>query len=1596
MRKKAISWMLTAAMMVSLFVSVPITAYADSNIVLISGEIQGNITWTADNQYVMDGDTYVKPGSTLTINPGVIVKIKPGVRFLVDGTLNASGTTGNEIYFTDFRDDTVGGDTNGDGDASSPAAGGWTYMLLGYNSSATANLSHCVVRYGGGGWGGWGNDSLIAINGGSNVNIDNCELAHSLLRGIRIENATGTVSISNSTLHDNVDNGLFTKNSTPTITNNAFSGNGQYGLYVQGSALPSNISGNTFSDNTKGSIGLGATAAGTSIASNNSGVEGIWVLDGEISNNTLWDTPFPYVLTGDTYVKPGVTLTINPGVVVKIKPGVRFLVDGTLNASGTTGNEIYFTDFRDDTVGGDTNGDGSDSSPAPGGWTYILLGYNGSATATLSHCVVRYGGGSWGGWGNDSLIAINGGSNVNIDNCELAHSLLRGIRIESVTGTVSISNSAVYDNAQYGLYINNSTGNVTINGCQIYNSLSGQININNSPNVTITATPAEMLNASVAPGTVAGSTKVTATVGSGNHLVVQISSSTISNVDLHSIAPTGVGIIDPYTEGADISGVDPITNRYLAVYETNANNKIVKFKLIPLAGSDIYTAPVLQNAMTNADGSKIILSFNKAMADPTGKHEQFSVVSGGSGNAVAAATLGTDTKTIELTLTTPIVYGQAVTVDYTPGTIAAADGGMLTAFANQEVTNNVAANVAKIGSIGYPTLAGALAAANDTDTIVLISDINYSNGITADAKNVDIDLNGFNLTVSGVAGHALEAKNNGVLNILDEDGSGVVTVNSSGEYKHCVNAVSGGKVNIKGSLTASLPAGAGSYQNIIGAYADGLGSTINLTGSAFGHMAGIYAQGGAVITVSGNVDGSYYGAFSAYSGSVNVKGNVSGSRALVSEYGGIATVEGDITGSDHAISANAIAGWDPPTITVTGNVTGTGGVAVSVSNDADIQITGDVTGYIAASGSPPVSPDVTINGDITVNTGFGVSVFYGGTVTINGSILGASPYLKLDNLDISKNDYEIFGDYLVYSNTTVSPTAPPYAEDNTVRVKIPQGGYTVTIGTLSGGMITASPTSATPGTNINLTITPDTGKQLKAGTLKYNDGNNHSITGTSFVMPPDNVTVTAEFENTLINQAPVITSNWGYNTVYFGENYPYTITVSDAENTSGTKIYSSLDGAEFSVVWTYPGAPDTQNMTLSPLKGGLASGSHTLRYYAQDLGGVVSNMLTLTFTVTDKPVSPPINGSSGGSGGSTSADTGAKTTVTTSDGQVSVTGILTQTNGGTQVVIKNDDFNKVNNADKPAAVDAHLAAVVFDKKAMDTIGTSAGSGDVVLMVRQVPATELSVAQKALVGSRPVYDFTVTGAGKTISNFNGGHATVNIPYVLGMNEHPHAIVIWYLSDSGRLVRMRGHYDNATKSVTFKTSHFSNFVIGYNPISFQDVSAGAWYESAVTFLAARDITTGTGDGNFSPDASLTRGQFIVMLMRAYGIEPDANPVDNFADAGNTYYTNFIATAKRLDIANGIGNNLFAPDREITRQEMFTLLYNALTAIGELPEGRADKKLSDFSDASQIASWAKDAMTLLVETGTISGSDDKLSPTDGTTRAEMAQVLCNLFTK
>jgi len=61
------------------------------------------------------------------------------------------------------------------------------------------------------------------------------------------------------------------------------------------------------------------------------------------------------------------------------------------------------------------------------------------------------------------------------------------------------------------------------------------------------------------------------------------------------------------------------------------------------------------------------------------------------------------------------------------------------------------------------------------------------------------------------------------------------------------------------------------------------------------------------------------------------------------------------------------------------------------------------------------------------------------------------------------------------------------------------------------------------------------------------------------------------------------------------------------------------------------------------------------------------------------------------------------------------------------------------------------------------------------------------------------------------------------------------------------------------VIFTAPHFSRLVIGCNPVAFRDVASGAWYFAAVTFIAVRRVTAGTGDGSFRPDAKLTRAAF-----------------------------------------------------------------------------------------------------------------------------------------
>jgi hypothetical protein len=314
----------------------------------------------------------------------------------------------------------------------------------------------------------------------------------------------------------------------------------------------------------------------------------------------------------------------------------------------------------------------------------------------------------------------------------------------------------------------------------------------------------------------------------------------------------------------------------------------------------------------------------------------------------------------------------------------------------------------------------------------------------------------------------------------------------------------------------------------------------------------------------------------------------------------------------------------------------------------------------------------------------------------------------------------------------------------------------------------------------------------------------------------------------------------------------------------------------------------------------------------------------------------------------------------------------------------------------------------LDKKVLEAIKSSlAGgnsAGDVRISISALNtqdelarySQEAGQNLKNKLGDRPMYSLTITAGNQTISDFQGGVVTVTLPYSQQKGEHPQAIVIYYVDSSGHLlVNSSSYYHPASKTVSFRTNHFSVFAVGYNEKSFADVSAHAWYNEAVTFAAARGITNGISESQFGPELMVTRGDFLVLLMRAYGLDADPAVKDNFVDAGNTYYTPYLATAKKLGLVNGVGDNRFKPEASISRQDMIVMIYNVLERIGELPVAPDNgKAVTDFKDGEEIAAYADKAMKLMVESGVLSGSNGQLLPKDSSTRAQTMQVLFSLM--
>lgn len=274
--------------------------------------------------------------------------------------------------------------------------------------------------------------------------------------------------------------------------------------------------------------------------------------------------------------------------------------------------------------------------------------------------------------------------------------------------------------------------------------------------------------------------------------------------------------------------------------------------------------------------------------------------------------------------------------------------------------------------------------------------------------------------------------------------------------------------------------------------------------------------------------------------------------------------------------------------------------------------------------------------------------------------------------------------------------------------------------------------------------------------------------------------------------------------------------------------------------------------------------------------------------------------------------------------------------------------------------------------------------------------EAKTALKSKLNGRPVYDFSALSGSKEISQFKG-KVNMSLSYTPASGEQSEALVAYWVKNDGSLETViRSGMKNDGKHFDMEGNHWSTYAIGYNPVNFSD-TVSHWAKSSIMYLAARDVIKGKSEESFAPNAQITRAEFIQILANMSRDDLSKYAGSEFSDVSEkAWYAKAVAWAVEKGIASGTASDKFSPNANITRQDMSVMISKYVANVEKEALEDVNKEVK-FSDSSQIASYAKDAVTAMQKAGIIngvknSGSTYSFNPKANATRAEASTMIAN----
>ena len=292
-----------------------------------------------------------------------------------------------------------------------------------------------------------------------------------------------------------------------------------------------------------------------------------------------------------------------------------------------------------------------------------------------------------------------------------------------------------------------------------------------------------------------------------------------------------------------------------------------------------------------------------------------------------------------------------------------------------------------------------------------------------------------------------------------------------------------------------------------------------------------------------------------------------------------------------------------------------------------------------------------------------------------------------------------------------------------------------------------------------------------------------------------------------------------------------------------------------------------------------------------------------------------------------------------------------------------------------------------------TAGDSVFSGTTASPIRLSSSRMRSICSGALSGDLSYITFTSlpsSAAGRLYLNYNGFRTGTQV----------NTGTRYYVSSSPGIDQLsfvpRGRYSGQVTvgyTATDTGGRTASGLLTFNITStgssnyFSDLGGHTWAAPAVDYLYQNGVTKGVTPSSFGPEQRILRCDFVLMLCRAFGFGETGGY--SFADVPtNAYYAGAVAAAKQRGVINGDGRN-FMPNSELTRQDAMVMIYNAMKAAG-WSVSSSTSILGRFPDGTAVSSYARDAVSTLVQMGAVNGDNGMLYPYNPITRAEAAVIL------